>query len=235
MRAVMLSLGLAQPALRGTRLFNLPIPGRVTQGTVAVTPLDAAAFAASASRPAGTAPDASFDMPAVFGHVQDQVQDVDWPKFGVDTFNHAKQCIPHCVKYVLPKNEGKNILHVAGQVGHCLLWECLPQAFRNAGKPGPFVADAMDVLQAQMNQNRRENEERKRVEQEAARLKAINQIEEAELAHLEVELDRAEHSEHLAWAVACISAIGAAGVAVFSIRRKDVAELPTDKLALVPA
>merc|ERR1719440_2192909 len=171
----------------------------------------------------------SFDMPAVFGHVHEQVQDVNWGKFGIDTFNHAKQCIPHCVKYVLPKHEGKNILHVAGQVGHCLLWECLPQAFRNAGKPGPFVADAMDVLQAQMASNQREKEEKKRVEQEAARLRAINQIEEAELA-------RAEHSEHMAWAVACVCAVGAAGVAVFSIRRKDLPEaLTSDALALVPA
>merc|ERR1712118_126858 len=101
----------------------------------------------------------SFDMPAVFGHVHEQVQDVNWGKFGIDTFNHAKQCIPHCVKYVLPKHEGKNLLHVAGQVGHCLLWECLPQAFRNAGKPGPFVADAMDVFQAQMESNARERAE----------------------------------------------------------------------------
>merc|ERR1712100_995205 len=111
-------------------------------------------------------------------------------------------------------------------------WECLPQAFRNAGKPGPFVADAMDVLQAQMASNARQKQERKRVEEEAARLKAINQIEEAELAHLEVELDRAEHSEHLAWAVACLCAVGAAGVAVFSIRRKDLPEAPVEKLAL---
>merc|ERR1711869_115788 len=86
----------------------------------------------------------------------------------VDTFNHAKQCIPHCVKYVLPKHEGKNLLHVAGQVGHCLLWECLPQAFRNAGKPGPFVADAMDVLQAQMASNARQEQEQMRVEEEVA-------------------------------------------------------------------
>merc|ERR1712078_926852 len=176
-----------------------------------------------------------FDMPKVFGHVHDQVQDVNWKKFSVDTFNHAKQCIPHCVKYVLPKHEGKNLLHVAGQVGHCLLWKCLPQAFRNAGKPGPFVADAMDVLQAQIKSNAREKEQHMRAEEEAARLKAINQIEEAELAHLEVELDRAEHSEHLAWAVACLCAVGAAGVAVFSIRRKDLPEAPVEKLALVPA
>merc|ERR1712118_614857 len=175
----------------------------------------------------------SFDMPAVFGHVHEQVQDVNWGKFGIDTFNHAKQCVPHCVKYVLPKNEGKNLLHVAGQVGHCLLWECLPQAFRNAGKPGPFVADAMDVIQAQMQSNRREMQERKRVEEEAARLKAINQIEIAELASLEVELDRAEHSEHMAWAVAAICAVSAAGAVVFSIRRKDIPE-PVS-LALVPA
>merc|ERR1712078_38389 len=162
-----------------------------------------------------------FDMPKVFGHVHDQVHDVNWGKFGMDTFNHAKQCVPHCVKYVLPKHGGKNILHVAGQVGHCLLWECLPQAFRNAGKPGPFVADAMDVLQAQIKSNAREKEQHMRAEEEAARLKAINQIEEAELAHLEVELDRAEHSEHLAWAVAAICAVGAAGVAVLSLQRKD--------------
>merc|ERR1711869_20766 len=139
----------------------------------------------------------------------------------VDTFNHAKQCIPHCVKYVLPKHEGKNLFHVAGQVGHCLLWECLPQAFRNAVKPGPFVADAMDVFQAQMESNAREKAEKKRAEEEAARLKAINRIEEAELANMEVELERAEHIEHLAWAVAVLSAVGAAGVAVLSIRRKD--------------
>merc|ERR1719456_1641925 len=145
-------------------------------------------------------------------------------KFGKDTFNHAKQCVPHCVKYVLPKHEGKNLLHVAGKVGHCLLWECLPQAFRNAGKPGPFVADAMNVLQAQMASNAREREQQKRVEEEAARLKAINQIEEAELAHMEVELERAEHSEHVAWAVACIASVGAAGVAVSTVRRKDSKE-----------
>merc|ERR1712182_166968 len=97
-------------------------------------------------------------------------------------------------------------------------------AFRNAGKPGPFVADAMDVIQAQMQSNRREMQERKRVEEEAARLKAINQIEIAELASLEVELDRAEHSEHMAWAVAAICAVIAAGAVVFSIRRKDIPE-----------
>merc|ERR1712118_613779 len=132
----------------------------------------------------------------------------------VDTFNHTKQCVPHCVKYVLPKHEGKNLLHVAGQVGHCLLWECLPQAFRNAGKPGPFVADAMDVFQAQMASNAHQKKEQMRMEEEAARLKAINQIEEAELANMGVELERAEHSEHVAWAVACICAVAAALVAV---------------------
>merc|ERR1719456_1521771 len=142
-------------------------------------------------------------------------------KFGINTFKHAKQCVPHCVKYVLPKHEGKNLLHVAGQVGHCLLWECLPQAFRNAGKPGPFVADAMDVFQAQMESNAREKAEKKRVEEEAARLKAINRIEEAELASMEVELERAEHSEHVAWAVACVCALVAAGLAVLQNQRKE--------------
>merc|ERR1712078_808511 len=107
----------------------------------------------------------------------------------------------------------------------------------NAGKPGPFVADAMDVLQAQIKSNAREKEQHMRAEEEAARLKAINQIEEAELAHLEAELERAEHSEHVAWAVACVCAVGAAGVAVFSIRRKDLPESLTtsNSLALVPA
>jgi hypothetical protein len=233
MRVAVLSVGLAYPSLRGARLFKLPIPGQVNAGAVAVTPLDVPVAAAAAAPPFRE----SVDIPAVFGHVHEQVQDVNWKKFGADTFNHAKQCIPHCVKYVLPKNEGKNLLHVAGQVGHCLLWECLPQAFRNAGKPGPFVADAMDVLQAQMAENHRQRDEKKRVEEEAARLKAINRIEEAELAHMEVALDRAEHSEHMAWAVACVCAVGAAGVAVFSIRRKDLPEsLTTDNsLALVPA
>jgi len=221
----------------GTRMFTLPLPnnngGQVHPGSVQVTPCDARPNVAPAPPPRME----SFDMPAVFGHVHEQVQDVNWGKFGIDTFNHAKQCIPHCVKYVLPKHEGKNILHVAGQVGHCLLWECLPQAFRNAGKPGPFVADAMDVLQAQMASNAREREQQRRVEEEAARLKAINQIEEAELAHMEVELERAEHSEHVAWAVACICAVGAAAVAVFgvAIKRKDSPQLRTDTLALVPA
>jgi hypothetical protein len=200
-----------------------------------VTPLDARVNVAPVAAPI-MPPSESIDMPAVFGHVHEQVQDVNWPKFGADTFHHAKQCLPHCVKYVLPKHEGKNLFHVAGQVGHCLLWECLPQAFRNAGKPGPFVADAMDVLQAQMTENRKQKDEQRRAQEEAARLKAINQIEEAELAHLEVELDRAEHSEHLAWAVAAICAVGAAGVAVLSLQRKDGALVaPADKLALVAA
>jgi hypothetical protein len=234
MRAAVLSVSLAYPSLRGRQFFTLPIPGQIGQSSVSVTPLNAQPHVAPA---AATAPlSEGFDMPAVFGHVQDQVQDVNWGKFGIDTFNHAKQCIPHCVKYVLPKHEGKNLFHVAGKVGHCLLWECLPQAFRNAGKPGPFVADAMNVLQAQMASNARERDQQKRMEEEAARLKAINQIEEAELAHMEVELERAEHSEHIAWAVACICAVGAAGAAVFSVQRKGAAEaLATDTLALVPA
>ena len=78
------------------------------------------------------------------------------------------------------------------------------------------MADTMDVLQAQMASNRRHREEEKRVEAEAARLKAINRIEEAEIANLEVELDRAEHSEHIAWAVAGLCAAAAAGAAAFS-------------------
>jgi hypothetical protein len=212
-------------------MFTLPLPGNAGAGSVSMTPLDARPNVAPAAEPLRE----SFDMPKVFGHVHEQVQDVNWGKFGIDTFNHAKQCIPHCVKYVLPKHEGKHLLHIAGQVGHCLLWECLPQAFRNAGKPGPFVADAMDVLQAQMASNARERDAQMRAEEEAARLKAINQIEEAELAHMEVELERAEHSEHVAWAVACICAVGAAGAAVFSIQRRDSPVKATDTLALVPA
>jgi hypothetical protein len=143
---------------------------------------------------------------AIEEYLQDQVTDVNWMEFAQKSYDGSRQCVPHCLKtLILPQPEGTPLHHTAGKVAQCVLWECIPNAIRMAGKPGPLLADGIDVLRMKLEEDRRKEEQLELERVAAARMQAVMER-DRELA---IELAEVRKDQHVAWACA-----GVAGVMV---------------------
>jgi hypothetical protein len=218
LRLILCAAVCATPGLRGRKLFHVALPPHTQFGksAISVLPPQAPEFQKQETFSGGD--------PAAY--LRDQVTDVNWREFGHKALHGSLECVPQCLKYVLPNNEAQPIHHTVGKVGQCILWECVPNAFRNAGKPGPLVADSMGLLQMKLEQDQREREAREREFQQAAQMQAV-------LRHdrdLEEELRETQRDDQLAWL--CAGAAGTVALALGFVTLRKPKEF--ESLSLVP-
>jgi hypothetical protein len=220
LRLILCTVVSAGSNLRGRQLFQLSFPPNTQfeRGAISILP--------PAPAPETRKQEAYFGNSPAATYLQDQVTDVNWGEFGHKALHGSLQCVPHCLKYALPQNEERPFHHTVTKVGQCLLWECIPNAVRNAGKPGPLVADALDVVQLKLEQARHEREERERETMQAFQMQAMMKHD----LDLELELEETRRDDQLAWT--CAGAAGAVALALGFVALQKPRK--SDSLALVP-
>lgn len=221
LRLILCTAVSAASSLRGRQLFHVAFPPntRFERGAVSVLP--------PAPVPEPKKQEAYYGNSPASTYLQDQVTDVNWGEFGQKALHGSLQCVPHCLKYALPQNEAQPFHHTVGKVGQCILWECVPNAIRNAGRPGPLVADALDVVQVKVQEAMREREAREREAQQAFQMQAMMQQDR----DLELELLETQRDDQVAWA--CAGAAGAVALVLGVVSLGKPKEFQS--LALVPA